>query len=50
MHEAFEKQNWNAVGLTAIHCMISATDAVLAYTAGIRSISRDHREMDFLKF
>lgn len=33
---------WNACGLDAIHAGISAADAALAATAGLRSVSPDH--------
>lgn len=45
MIDAFEKENWNSVGLAAVHCVISATDALLTYQSGIRSVSQDHREV-----
>ena len=33
---------WDSAGLTAIHAGISAADAVLIASAGLRSTSRDH--------
>ncbi len=33
---------WNAVGLNAVHCAISASDALLVFYAGIRSAGDDH--------
>lgn len=45
MHDATAKGNWNSVGLEGVHCVISATDALLAYTSGIRCTSQDHREV-----
>jgi hypothetical protein len=50
MKDALENENWNSVGLAAIHCAISATDALLCRTNGIRAITDDHREAaDLLK-
>lgn len=40
---AYTKRNWHSVGLEAIHCTISVTDAILVYKNGIRCISSDHR-------
>lgn len=40
--QAKEKGRWNAVGLNAVHCAISSSDALLVFYAGIRSISEDH--------
>lgn len=42
MQDAYLSQNWNAAGLAAVHCAISANDALLAYFRGVRSISEDH--------
>ncbi|MDD5085972.1 MAG: HEPN domain-containing protein [Candidatus Omnitrophica bacterium] len=33
---------WNSVGLNAIHCAISMSDALLVKFSGTRSISSDH--------
>jgi len=33
---------WNAVGLNAVHCAISSSDAMLVFYEGIRSASDDH--------
>lgn len=33
---------WNSAGLAAIHAGISAADAAIAASAGVRSTSRDH--------
>jgi len=35
-------KRWNAAGLAAIHSAISAADAALIATAGLRSTSQDH--------
>lgn len=45
MIDAFQKKNWNSVGLAAVHCVISATDALLSFQSGVRSVSQDHREV-----
>lgn len=42
MLQAKEKGRWNAVGLNAVHCAISSSDAMLVFYAGIRSIGNDH--------
>jgi len=43
MESCFEKKQWNGVGLSAVHCVISINDALLA-KSGIRNTSADHRE------
>lgn len=42
MLQAKEMGKWNAVGLNAVHCAISSSDAMLVFYAGIRSTSADH--------
>ena len=42
MHQAKDRNNWNAVGLNGVHCTISSNDALLVFYAGIRSASEDH--------
>lgn len=42
MQQAYLSNNWNAAGLAAVHCAISANDALLAYFRGIRSTSENH--------
>jgi len=42
MLQAKKRGKWNAVGLNAVHCAISSSDAMLVFYAGIRSISDDH--------
>ena len=42
MQSAIDGQEWNAAGLMAVHCAISANDAVVAFFGGKRSTSRDH--------
>ncbi|MDD4877062.1 MAG: HEPN domain-containing protein [Dehalococcoidales bacterium] len=43
MQRSYDEQLWNAVGLNAVHCAISASDALLAQVAGLRNTSQDHR-------
>ncbi len=40
---AYANGNWHSVGLESVHCAISATDAIVVYKSGMRSISKDHR-------
>ncbi len=42
MQHALQAGRWNAVGLNAVHCAISACDAVLVYYTEQRSASPDH--------
>lgn len=42
MHQAYLSSNWNAAGLAAVHCAISANDALLVYFRGVRSTSDNH--------
>ncbi len=42
MYQAEKTENWNAVGLNGVHCVISSIDAILVKHAGIRSTSDDH--------
>lgn len=39
------QNKWNASSLNAIHCGISAADALLVKFFGIRSISKDHEDV-----
>ena len=48
MREAVRAGRWNTAGLTAIHCAISACDAVLVYYTEQRSASTDHQEVVYL--
>lgn len=41
-HAALGDSRWNAAGLSAIHAGISAGDAALIASAGLRSASQDH--------
>ena len=36
---SLDKGDWDAAGLNAVHCAISANDAVLVLSKGIRSAS-----------
>lgn len=45
MRDSFLKENWNASGLAAVHCAISATDALLVRVAGVRSTAPSHHEV-----
>lgn len=42
MLQAKDMGKWNAVGLNAVHCAISASDALLVFYAGVRSTGDDH--------
>lgn len=42
MREAVKNEDWDAVGLNAIHGVISANDALLGTRHGIRPSSPDH--------
>lgn len=44
MQSAYEGENWNSVGLEAVHAVISANDALLVFFGGIRSTSPDHMD------
>lgn len=44
MNEAMSFGRWNSVGLEGVHCAISATDALLAKKAGVRSSGESHAE------
>ena len=48
MRQALHAGRWNAVGLNAVHCAISACDAVLVYYTEQRSASPDHDEAAYL--
>jgi len=38
MYQAEKAENWNAVGLNGVHCVISLIDALLIKHAGMRAI------------
>lgn len=42
MCEAQRLEKWNGLGLNAVHCAISSTDAMLVFYAGIRSADDRH--------
>lgn len=44
MYASFAAENWNSVGLEAVHCAISANDAILSFFTGERSQRKDHKE------
>ena len=48
MRQALQDGLWNAAGLNAVHCAISACDAVLVYYTGQRSSSPQHEEAAYL--
>ncbi len=45
MKTAKENGDWNACGLTGVHCAISASDALLVNKAGIRSRGESHYDV-----
>jgi hypothetical protein len=42
MIQAEKSEHWNAVGLNAVHCAISISDALLVKFSGVRSVETDH--------
>ncbi|OGX28074.1 MAG: hypothetical protein A2705_01175 [Omnitrophica WOR_2 bacterium RIFCSPHIGHO2_01_FULL_52_10] len=42
MEHAYKNRMWTAVGLNAVHCVISSCDALLVKSQGIRSAVEDH--------
>ena len=49
MYQAEKVENWNAVGLTGVHAVISLIDALLVKYSGMRSIESSHmRVVDLL--
>lgn len=44
MIEASSREDWDAAGLTAIHCVISANDALLGLRHGLRPVGKNHAE------
>lgn len=44
MNDALYKGHWEAAGINAVHCAISANDAVLVALRGIRPASQDHKD------
>ena len=45
MRDAANARNWNGAGLAAVHCAISASDALLVAKAGLRSASKTHEDV-----
>jgi len=45
MKDAALAGRWHLAALDGIHCIIAAADALLIYTAGIRSRSRNHNDV-----
>lgn len=45
MEQALQARQWDSAGLQAVHSVISASDALLAYYGGVRSVEPDHREV-----
>lgn len=48
MQQALQDQLWSGVGLNAVHCAISACDAVVVISQEQRSASSDHEEAAYL--
>lgn len=48
MLESLDNGDWDAAGLNAVHCAISASDAVLVFTQGLRSASSKHDDSAML--
>lgn len=44
MEEAFEKERWNAAVINAVHCCISATDALTVFFRGQRHAGERHED------
>ena len=44
MEHALAQTQWNSLGLAAVHCAISANDALLAFYGGRKASGSDHRE------
>lgn len=44
MLKAHDSENWMAIGLNAVHCAISCSDAMLTFHLGIRSSGEDHMQ------
>jgi len=45
LDHALAEGKWNSAGLQAVHAVISASDAVIVYYGGVRSVELDHREV-----
>jgi len=44
MNDALQRGHWEAAGINAVHCAISANDAVLVALRGIKPASKDHKD------
>jgi hypothetical protein len=44
MQHAYKTRMWTAVGLNAVHCVISSCDALLVKSQGIRAAGDDHMQ------
>ncbi|MFT5170650.1 MAG: hypothetical protein ACI9BD_000419 [Candidatus Marinamargulisbacteria bacterium] len=44
MQRSMTDENWNMVGLSAVHCLISCSDALLEHHAGIKNTNQDHKK------
>ena len=44
MNDALQRGRWEAVGINAVHCAISANDTLLVALRGIRPASQDHKD------
>jgi len=45
MEQALREKKWDSAGLQAVHSVISASDALLAFYGGVRSAEPDHRQV-----
>ena len=45
MQHAYKNRMWTAVGLNAVHCVISSCDALLVKSQGIRAAGAEHVQM-----
>ncbi|MHB1055744.1 MAG: HEPN domain-containing protein [Thermoleophilia bacterium] len=45
MEQAIQEKQWDSAGLQAVHSVISASDALLAFYGGVRSTEPDHRQI-----
>lgn len=45
MEQALQDMKWDSAGLQAVHSVISASDALLAFYGGVRSAEPDHRQV-----
>ena len=45
MQHAYKSRMWTAVGLNAVHCVISSCDALLVKSEGLRAAGEDHMQV-----